>query len=340
MNIKEQLSAWTALGEILAEELPLSLQESVEKSHTSNPWFSLENISNAIKQNAQNLTRENLEEWLSPYKDKLNSPRTRKNVSIVMAGNIPLVGFHDFLCVLLSNHSVLAKLSHQDCHLLPTIAKMLCDIEPRFSERIRFTTDKIAGFDAVIATGSNNTSRYFDYYFGKYPNLIRKNRNSIAVLTGNESEAELSALADDVFLYFGLGCRSVSKIFVPKDYDFENLRKAFNRYSHLIEHPKHSMNYTYYKAIYAMNDIQWHDLSNILLVENTSLSAPPAILNYSHYTKVEEINSFIEFQLDSLQCVASSDKRIKSSIPFGTAQSPKLNDYADDIDTLMFLLDL
>lgn len=328
------------MGKILEKELPASIQESIEKSYKSNPWFTPDNIHNAIRQNAKSLTKENLETWLFPYKDKLNSSRISKNIGVVMAGNIPLVGFHDFLCILLSGHSVQAKLSHQDCYLLPAIAKILCEVEPRFSEKIQFTTERISDFDAVIATGSNNTSRYFDYYFGKYPHLIRRNRNSIAVLTGNETEDELSALADDIFLYFGLGCRSVSKLFLPKGYDFTELQQAFSKYSHLLQHPKYSMNHSYYKAIYAMGNVCWHDLGNILLIENTNFSAPPATLNYSYYSDVEELNSFIEFQADMLQCVTSSNKHITRAIPFGTAQKPKLSDYADNVDTMEFLLSL
>ena len=343
MNIEKQLSVWIEFGKCFETECPSFLQENIKKACESNGWFTPESIRNAIAGNVKNLTCEKLETWLSGYKDKLNSSRESKNIGVVMAGNIPLVGFHDFMCVLIAGHSIQVKLSHDDRYLLPALAKLLCGIEPGFAEKIQFTTERISHFDAVIATGSNNTSRYFEYYFGKYPHLIRKNRNSIAVLTGDESDEELAALADDIFMYFGLGCRSISKIFIPKGYDFSALQKAFAKYLHFIEHSKYGMNYSYYKAIYTMNPLQWNDLGNILLVEGSELSAPPAVLNYSFYTDIQEVAAYIDFMSNQLQCIVCSEKNrggLRGTIPLGTAQTPNLNDYADNVDTLEFLLNL
>ncbi len=215
-----------------------------------NGWFIRENLSFAMKQWSLALTREHLLEWLSGYDTRHITP---KRVAVIMAGNIPLVGFHDFLAVLLLGHSVVVKQSSNDRHLLPYLSKYLEYAEPTLKGRISITEDRLENFDAVIATGSDNTARYFEYYFGKKPNIIRRNRNSVAVLTGKETPEELKALGEDIFRYFGLGCRNVSKIFVPEQYNFDQFFKAIYAYRDIIEITKYANNYDYNKAVYLMS---------------------------------------------------------------------------------------
>jgi hypothetical protein len=256
-----------------------------------------------------------------------------------MAGNIPLVGFHDFLSVLISGNKALVKLSSNDTILLPYLTKVLFSIEPEFEDLIEFTDEKFIDFDGVIATGSNNTARYFEYYFGKYPNIIRKNRNSVAVLTGNESTEQLELLANDIFRYFGLGCRNVSKIYIPEDYNFDPFFKAMYSWRHVINQNKYMNNYDYNKAVYLMSNIPLLDNEFMLLKEDKSLSSPISILYYEYYSSMEELTSLIEVSREQIQCVVS-ECGMPGEVPFGTTQSPSLWDYADGVDTMEFLLNL
>jgi hypothetical protein len=259
---------------------------------------------------------------------------------VVMAGNIPLVGFHDFLCVLISGNCFLGKLSRNDYYLLPTLAQILTSIDSRYKERITFTTDKIQGFDAVIATGSNNTSRYFEYYFGKYPHIIRKNRNSIAILSGHETPEDLAALTMDMFLYFGLGCRNVNKIFVPAGYNFFQLTEACKQFADYINHNNFRNNYDYYKTIFLMNNQSFIDGGFYILQENQLLHNPVSVFHYEYYIVISEVQSFIADNKENLQCIVGNMAEIPGIIPFGKAQKPHLDDYADNIDTIEFLLKL
>jgi len=255
-----------------------------------------------------------------------------------MAGNIPLVGFHDFLSVLISGNSVLVKLASNDKHFLPLIAKYLEYVEPSFNSKITFTEEKLTNFDAAIATGSNNTARYFDYYFGKYPNIIRKNRNSVAVITGNETENELKGLGEDIFRYFGLGCRSVSKLFVPKNYDFDNLFKAIYEYHDIINYAKYQNNYDYNKAVYLMSEFKLLENGFLMLKEDQSYASPIASLFYEYYDDLNQLTEKLDTDTEQIQCVVSNS--IENAIPFGKTQQPSLTDYADGVDTLAFLAQL
>jgi len=260
-------------------------------------------------------------------------------VAIIMAGNIPLVGFHDFLSVLISGHAALVKLSSNDKQMLPLLAKYLEHINPEFKDRITFTEQKLENFDAVIATGSNNTSRYFDYYFGKHPNIIRKNRNSVAILTGKETKDELIALGDDIFQYFGLGCRSVSKLYVPKDYNFDAFFEAMYKHKDIIYYDKYANNYDYNKAVYLMSLYKLKDNGFMILKEESSFGSPIATLFYEHYNDLVALKETLNEQSDAIQCIVN--KTINNNyVDFGDTQNPQLWDYADGVDTIEFLIKL
>jgi hypothetical protein len=309
-------------------------QIKLAKEH--NGWYNLENITFSLKNWSEALGKLALQEFVSPYNlDDLN----KKNVAIIMAGNIPLVGFHDFLCVLLSGHSVLVKQSSSDKQLLPFLAKYLEYVAPEFKGDIKFTEEKLTDFDAVIATGSNNTARYFDYYFKDKPNIIRKNRNSIAILEGNETAEDLELLSDDIFRYFGLGCRNVSKLFVPKSYNFDAFFKAIYKWNGLINDSKYANNYDYNKAVYLMSEFDMLENGFFMIKEDQSYSSPIATLFYEYYDDEHQLLEKINADADLIQCTVTN-KVIPGKIDFGQSQHPKLNDFADGINTFDFLKSL
>lgn len=305
----------------------------VELSQSHNGWFTPEQVYFSIQSLGNALTETNLNQWLSSYDF---SKIAAKKVGLVLAGNIPLVGFHDFLSVLISGHDVLVKTSSSDQHLLKFLAKYLIAIQPELNSKITFVEGKLEGFDAVIATGSNNTARYFEYYFKDKPSIIRKNRNSVAVLNGTETHEELVGLGEDIFRYFGLGCRNVSKLFVPKDYNFEGFFKAMFEYREVIQYEKYANNYDYNKAVFLMSNFQLLDNEFLTIKEDTSYSSPISSVFYEFYDRLEEVKSRLSNDADQIQCIVSKDL-IENSIVFGQTQQPKLWDYADNIDTLAFL---
>jgi hypothetical protein len=308
--------------------------ETIALAKHHNGWFTPENIRYSLKGWSELLTEENLSKWLSNYNLEQNQP---KKVAIIMAGNIPLVGFHDFLSVLITGNTVIGKLSSNDKALLPLISKYLIEIEPSLKDRITFTEEKLEKFDAVIATGSNNTARYFEHYFSKGPNIIRKNRNSVAVLSGNETTAELTALGEDVFRYYGLGCRSVSKLYVPKDYKFDSFFKALFEYNPIMNSAKYANNYDYNKAVYLMSEFKLLENGFLILKEDESYSSPIASLFYETYDTSEKLKEKLKKEEDKIQCVVSS-LGIENELAFGATQRPELHDYADGVDTVDFLL--
>ena len=313
------------------------LKQVLLQAERKNSWFTQKQLHQSLQEWAVLLTEEALNQWVTPYGFK--EVKTPKTVAIVVAGNIPLVGFHDFLCVLLSGNKVLAKLSSNDSVLLPYFANYLCEIHPELKDHMAFTEERLTGFDAVIATGSNNTSRYFEHYFGKYPNIIRRNRNSIALLTGKESPEDLKALGEDIFRYFGLGCRNVSKVFVPEGYDFDLLFKAMFEYQDIVHHHKYANNYDYNKAVYLMSNIALLDNGFLLLKEDASHASPISVLFYEYYSKKDNLEQLLFENKDALQCVVTN-LEIPEAISFGQTQKPTLSDYADDVDTLAFLRSL
>lgn len=312
-------------------------QGTLDLAQAANPWFTQENLLLALGHWGAVLTRENLSDWLGGYAmDRVGEPKT---VGIVMAGNVPLVGFHDFLSVLLSGHRVLAKLSAQDRHLMPFLSDLLIEAEPALAERIRFVDGKMGAFDAVIATGSNNTGRYFEHYFGQGPHIIRKNRNSAAILNGGETTEDLKALGGDIFHYFGLGCRSVSKLYVPKDYDFDPFFQAIHGFAALAGHHKFANNHDYNRAVLLMNARPFLDNGFLILREDPSFSSPISVLHYSYYDSMESLRGDLKSANNEIQCVVSNFTE-SGDVPFGMSQFPALDDYADGVDTLEFLLGL
>ncbi len=325
--------------EELNERFFQPLESVISSSHIHNPWFTDDNVRFALGSIGKLLNAEDLESWLSHYEIP-GFRKSPKTVALIMAGNIPLAGFHDMLCVLLSGHNVLAKLSVKDEHLPKIVAEIICFLNSDNEGKIRFEEGRIKDFDAVIATGSNNTSRYFEYYFGKYPNIIRKNRNSAAILDGSETADELKGFSDDVFRYFGLGCRSISKIFVPADYDFVPLIEAFNDYRHLADHNHWANNYEYQRAVHLIDQVPHIDTGFLILREASSLASPVTVMNYEKVGSTLEALDIAIRDREKLQCIAGKPGLAKNLIHFGKAQEPSLNEYADNIDTMEFLLKL
>ena len=303
-------------------------------SQSHNGWYTPEQVCFAFQSWAKALAQEKLDQWLSAYDFTDRQPKT---IALILAGNIPLVGFHDFLSVLISGHNVLVKTSSNDQHLLPFIAKYLIHIAPEFKDKITFIEGKLENFDAVIATGSNNTARYFEYYFKDKPSIIRKNRNSVALLTGEESREQLEALGEDIFRYFGLGCRNVSKLFVPKNYSFDAFFEAIFKYKEVIEYEKYANNYDYNKAVFLMSNFKLLDNGFLTIKEDNGYSSPISSTFYEFYENIDEVIKRLQDDEDKIQCIVSNNL-ISNSIPFGQTQSPELWDYADNVDTISFLL--
>ncbi len=253
-----------------------------------------------------------------------------------MAGNIPLVGFHDLLCILLSGHQLVAKLSSSDSVLMKFIKDSLIEIDPAFSEKI-FFEERLNNVDAVIATGSDNTSRYFEYYFRNIPHIIRKNRTSCAIILGEESSEEFSVLGKDIFSYFGLGCRNVSKVYIPENFDFIPMLKSLDSYQPIINHHKYANNYDYQKSILLINQIHFYDTGFLLLTKNENMVSPISTIYYESYKDQGDLNTKLKLNEEKIQCIVSARGWFNQSIPFGEAQFPAVDDYADGIDTLAFL---
>lgn len=352
MNLERRIEAFQKLGNFLKQTVEVLESESEKNSKNDeilagflhqiqlaqemNAWFTKSNITFSLAQWSTALTESKLKTWLAPYdiEEKISS----KKVAIVMAGNIPLVGFHDFLSVLITGHSVLVKLSSDDKHLLPYLAQYLISIEPGFKKRIEFTDTKLDNFDAVIATGSDNTARYFEYYFKDRPSIIRKNRNSVAVLSGNENETALHNLSHDIFRYYGLGCRNVSKLFVPQDYDFKSFYNGVFGWRDIIHQHKYANNYDYNKAVYLMSEFKFLDNGFLILKEDSNYSSPIATVFYETYKTKEEVLEKLKSDQAKIQCIVSNI--IEDSVSFGQTQNPSLNEYADNIDTIKFLMTL
>lgn len=350
MHLQQRINAFARLGEFLSQYSRKGIQRQegvlhnelffdgfkhqIGLAHENNGWFTKENILFALEGWSALLTEDNLAEWLSSYDLKNVVPA---NIAIIMAGNIPLVGFHDFLCVLISGHSAVVRQSSNDRHLLPYLAKYLECTEPGLKGMIRFTEEQLTEFDAVIATGSDNTARYFDYYFRGKPSIIRKNRNSVAILTGNETDEELSALSEDIFRYYGLGCRNVSKLFVPEDYNFDGFFNAMYQWNPIIHQAKYANNYDYNKAVYLMSEFAMLENGFLMIKEDGSYGSPIATVFYEHYASIAELKRKLKEDSDKIQCVVANGV-FDGEVSFGKTQFPGLRDYADGIDTITFLL--
>ncbi|MEZ4971225.1 MAG: acyl-CoA reductase [Flavobacteriaceae bacterium] len=312
----------------------IKLDEILVVAEHHNGWFTPDNVLYSLENWAQLLSPAPLESWLSAYDMEKNRTKT---VALIMAGNIPLVGFHDFLSTLITGNRALVKLSSNDKVLLPFIAQYLTEMEPALKDYIFFSDGKLENFDAVIATGSDNTSRYFEHYFEKKHHIIRRNRNSVAVLSGSETADELTALGEDIFRYYGLGCRSVSKLFVPKDYNFDPLFKALYPFNAIIDQKKYANNYDYNKAVYLMSLYKILENGFLMLKEDENYASPIATVFYEFYNSPEELEIRLSHEKHKIQCVVSQGF-MAGEVPFGQTQKPSLTDYADNIDTVHFLL--
>lgn len=352
MDLEAKKKAFVALGNFLrqftanefvpSEEVEKndtffsSFEALIETSVHYNGWFVKEQVLVAVKSWADALTEKNITKWCSNY-DFSREPL--KKVGLILAGNVPLVGFHDLISVLLSGNIALVKLSSNDQKLLPFLAQYLQVIEPQFSERLVFIDGKMEGFDAVIATGSNNTARYFDYYFNSVPHVIRKNRNSIALLTGKETAEQLTELSKDIFTYYGLGCRNVSKLFVPRGYNFDSFFQGMYAQKEVIDYERYANNYDYNKAVFLMSEFKLLDNGFLTLKEDASYASPISSVYYEYYDSLEDSIKILQENHEKIQCIVS-DGLTDDSIAFGQTQQPELWDYADQVDTLEFLLKL
>lgn len=339
MNLEQRVSAFGQLGQLIQNELENgTLEPIITKAYHANQWFTPENIRLALAEISKHyLDVENINTWLSQY--SFENAAAPKTIGLVMAGNIPLVGWHDLMTVVLSGNRAMVKLSSKDEILPKYLIQKLLDIAPALSDSI-VIADRLQNFDAVIATGSGNTARYFEYYFGKYPNIIRRNRTSVAVLSGQESQEELCRLGEDIFTYFGLGCRNVSALLVPQGYSFNGFYEAIQPYAETAQNKKYFNNYEYYKSLLLLNKEAHLDNGFLLLKESNALASPVASLYFSYYTDLGEVEQRLEEHSEEIQCIVSQAGLLPESIAFGTAQHPELWDYADRVDTMAFLLSL
>lgn len=309
----------------------------IREEHIHNPWFTPEFVARALHGLSRIMEAEVLEKWLSAYELREWPQEEQKVIGLVMAGNIPLVGFHDMLCVLASGHQLLARTSGKDDRLPRKVVEILADLDSRLISRVRFTSEPIKGIDALIATGSNNTARYFEYYFREIPHIIRKNRNGVAVLTGEESTSELEALGQDIFTYFGMGCRNVTKLYIPDSYDLKVLLGVLDKFIALSVHHKYMNNVEFYRSIYLMNLYPFLDNGILLVKEDTGIASPIGVVFYERYSEIEWVREQLEARSEEIQCCISRDPGIQGAIPPGSGQDPMPWDYADGVDTLRFL---
>ena len=338
MQLAERIALLARLGDYLRSK-DERLEAVIHRTAHTNLWFTKENQWKAVDAIAEQWLRfEKLDQWLGNY--DIPAERTARKVGLVLAGNIPLVGFHDVIAVFATGHKAMIKLSEKDPHLLPFLVKVMTEMDERAASCFQFA-ERLEGFDAVIATGSNNSSRYFEAYFGKYPNIIRRNRNGVAVLTGLETPEELAALGEDIFRYFGLGCRNVSKLYVPEGYDFEPLLESLHEYRQIVLHDKYKNNFDYNTAIAMLNKTAYLSNGCLVLMEDPGIVSPIAAAYYQFYSDIETVEKEILDRSEEIQLVAARPGVLNApTLPFGAAQEPELWDYADGVDTVAFLLGL
>lgn len=335
MSLQERIELLAKLGDYL-DSPNEKLNAVIHQTYLHNRWLTKENTELALQAVRQEFLDENkLNTWVAQY----NIPKqtTPKKVGLILAGNIPMVGFQDILNVFAAGHQSLIKFSEKDKHLIPYLISVMAAINPASVSYFE-TVDRLKDFDAVIATGSNNSARYFEAYFGKYPHIIRKNRTSVAILNGNETEDDLKKLGIDVFRFFGLGCRNISKLYAPKDYDFIALLEVWKRFEYVLNHDKYKNNFDYNFSLIIMNGMPYISNGLILLQEGESLHSRIASLHYEYYDDINEVSEKLQAQQQEIQCITSLENIDNLNIiPFGQAQQPTLNDYADGIDTMDFL---
>ncbi|MCX8489787.1 MAG: acyl-CoA reductase [Cyclobacteriaceae bacterium] len=334
MKLEDRIESFVRLKSMIETQSIADKENLFAKATSQNPWFTHENIELALQGVIKFLNKKKLTEWVYPY--TLQGDKTSKRVGVAMAGNIPFVGFHDLLCVIISGHALVVKLSSQDTVLMEFICNQLKQIDSRFRELI-FIEERLTDIDAVIATGSDNTGRYFEYYFRNIPHIIRKNRSSCAVIKGEENEAELIELGKDVFSYFGQGCRNVSKLFLPVGFDIKRIMKAWEDYGAIVNHNKYANNYHYQHSILLINLIQFFDNGSVILSESKSFVSPIAVVYYEFYTDLSQLENRLAENRDKIQCIVSAGRWYPKSVGFGEAQAPGLSDFADEVNTLEFL---
>lgn len=340
MNLQRRINSLVELGKYLTPENE-TLQAIVRRTAFHNAWFTEANQWQAIGEiKTHFLSKTKLNNWVKNYRYSEDS--SIKTVGLILAGNIPLVGFHDILCVFVAGHKALIKLSDKDPYLMPFILKTLEDIDPETTNYFQIVEGAMKGFDAVIATGSNNSARYFEAYFGKYPHIIRKNRNAVAILRGDENASDFQLLGKDIFTYFGLGCRNVSKLYLPKDYNFEPLLLALHEdFKDLVLHDKYKNNFDYNFTLLILNKVAYQSNGCVLMRENEAIASPIACLHYEYYDDFAVLSEKLKAQSDEIQCVVSKEPiEGLPSFGFGEAQKPSLSDYADGVDTVAFLTGL
>ncbi len=331
----KKIACFIALGKSISSLITEEADNLYRRAKYENAWFTEDSVKIALKSLADMLKEESLVNFVSNYPE-LNKQVRTENVGVIMAGNIPAVGFHDALCVLLSGHILQAKLSKSDTVLMKFLLGKIMEFEPGFVPFIQIV-ERMANMEAVICTGSDNSARYFESYFGKYPNIIRKNRTSVALLDGTESPDDLENLGSDIFTYFGLGCRNVTKLYIPDYYDITKLIDTFEPWSFVINQHKYANNYTYNRAIYLMNQDPFLDNNFLLLKESESLHSPISVLYYERYSDQNTLLNSLSRKAEQIQCVVTNVK-YKDSVPFGETQNPRLEDFADGVDTMKFLL--
>lgn len=345
----QRIEAFDFFGRILQDcakdqdvesDLHQIVYKGIKQSLSHNPWFIPVHMDHALDAIGKMLCKEKISQWVSHY--KLPEPDENKslNIGVIMAGNIPAVGFHDFLCVLVSGNKITAKLSSGDPFLLPAFSEILKQVHREFENLIYFTDDKNLSCDAVIATGSNNTARYFEYRYGPKPHIFRRNRNGVAVLNGNETLTDLQNLARDIFLHFGLGCRNVSKLYLPAGYDFSNLMHALGSGAYVSAHQPYMNNYRHTKALLQMQGAEFIDTGFLLMLESKVISSPVAVLHYEFYDDPSKLPVMIASAGDQIQCVAGNKEVYVNAQGFGKLQQPAIDDYADGIDIMEFIAGL
>lgn len=334
MNLQDRIEILALLGKQLQQ--PQALPDAViHRACYTNLWFTPQNIQTALTAIAtQFLNRRELETWLSAY-PAIAVAQIPKTVGLVMAGNIPLVGWHDFMCVFVCGYKAMVKLSSKDEVLFTHLLQLMVQINPDVQNYVAIV-QQLKDFDAVIATGSNNSARYFEYYFGKLPHIIRKNRSSVAILTGSETPEEITRLGNDIFEYFGLGCRNVSKLMAPKGYDFARLLSLLEPYGRVMQHNKYKNNYDYHYSVFLLNKQLNYASDFLILQENPLVASPVSVVHYEFYTSAHDLQNKLAQQQDQIQCITAAHPT-GTAIPFGSAQQPRLWDYADGVDTMQFL---
>ena len=335
MILKDRVIAFDKLKDILLQSNHKSLIDSmIVEACDNNPWFTKSNVKYALSSLVYMLNSDYLHSFSSSY----SFYNSKKKIGVIVPSNIPLVGFYDFFCVLLTGNTFIGKLSTSNNVLLPFIARLLCDFHPGFKKLI-FFTDYLVDIDMLIVTGDDNTAQYFDYHYKLIPKLIRKHRVSIGVINGGEEMTDYIKLSNDIFRYFGLGCRNVSKLFVPRDFNLNKLKESFSQHQGVLSHSEYMDNYRYQKVLCQLNNISYIDFGNVLLIESNKISSPISVLYYQYYDDISLLRNVFNKLDKSIQCIVSGDARIANSIQFGDAQKPTLYDFPDGLDVIKFILE-